>query len=268
MASLSSARQGNASVSLILGGARSGKSRFAEGLLDHHEGKRIFLATAEPGDTEMRARIEDHRRRQLAAGQHEIAYGNLIRREMLCHPLVDTFVAPADQNDSLELRESSRRFLTKQLPCRGEQHDRRSGGSRWNIFAYERIHSFENRLGLHHHALAASKRPVIDGAMAVVREVAQIVNVCFDEPRFARTPDDAVIERPREEFRENCDDVKAHDFGDVKRIAESIEELACNVPRKPHPSSASNSALPGSRRFGSCLTRESELSGASSEGRH
>ena len=62
MASHSSAR--SSSVSLVLGGARSGKSRYAEGLLSLHAGKRIYLATAEPGDAEMRARIADHRRRR------------------------------------------------------------------------------------------------------------------------------------------------------------------------------------------------------------
>ena len=62
MASHSSAR--SSSVSLVLGGARSGKSRYAEGLLSLHTGNRIYLATAEPGDAEMRARIEDHRRRR------------------------------------------------------------------------------------------------------------------------------------------------------------------------------------------------------------
>ena len=64
MASLSSAR--SSSVSLVLGGARSGKSRYAEGLLSSHAGKRIYLATAEAGDAEMRTRIEDHRRRRGA----------------------------------------------------------------------------------------------------------------------------------------------------------------------------------------------------------
>jgi len=63
MASAFSAR-GNSSISLVLGGARSGKSRFAEGLLADHPGGRIYLATAEPGDAEMRRRIEEHRRRR------------------------------------------------------------------------------------------------------------------------------------------------------------------------------------------------------------
>ncbi len=48
---------------LITGGARSGKSRFAEQLASH--GKRVvYLATAEALDPEMHARIEIHRSRR------------------------------------------------------------------------------------------------------------------------------------------------------------------------------------------------------------
>jgi adenosylcobinamide kinase/adenosylcobinamide-phosphate guanylyltransferase len=49
---------------LVLGGARSGKSRHAEELASKHQGERIYIATAEPGDEEMRQRIADHRRRR------------------------------------------------------------------------------------------------------------------------------------------------------------------------------------------------------------
>jgi adenosylcobinamide kinase / adenosylcobinamide-phosphate guanylyltransferase len=51
-------------VSLVLGGARSGKSRFAEQLLAGHAGRRVYLATAEPGDAEMRLRIREHQQRR------------------------------------------------------------------------------------------------------------------------------------------------------------------------------------------------------------
>ena len=52
-----------ASVVLILGGVRSGKSRFAQQLAERVAGDDVlFVATAEAGDDEMRARIAAHRR--------------------------------------------------------------------------------------------------------------------------------------------------------------------------------------------------------------
>jgi adenosylcobinamide kinase / adenosylcobinamide-phosphate guanylyltransferase len=49
---------------LVLGGARSGKSRHAEELVLRHKGECIYIATAEPGDEEMQRRIADHRRQR------------------------------------------------------------------------------------------------------------------------------------------------------------------------------------------------------------
>ena len=45
---------------LVLGGARSGKSAVAEGLVEKHD-KVAYIATAQPLDTEMRERIRRHR---------------------------------------------------------------------------------------------------------------------------------------------------------------------------------------------------------------
>jgi len=49
---------------LILGGARSGKSRFAQQLAEKFGGKVLFVATGQPLDDEMASRIEEHRKKR------------------------------------------------------------------------------------------------------------------------------------------------------------------------------------------------------------
>lgn len=56
-------------LTLLLGGARSGKSRLAVELADTWTGPVVVVATAEAGDQEMRERIERHRRSRPAEWQ-------------------------------------------------------------------------------------------------------------------------------------------------------------------------------------------------------
>ena len=53
-------------IILVLGGARSGKSAFSEGLADTSGLKKAYLATAQVFDSEMESRIERHKERRGA----------------------------------------------------------------------------------------------------------------------------------------------------------------------------------------------------------
>lgn len=63
-------------LTFILGGARSGKSAYAQQLAEKRDGRVTFVATATAGDEEMRARIARHRSERPAAwSTREIPHG-------------------------------------------------------------------------------------------------------------------------------------------------------------------------------------------------
>ena len=71
-------------VTLVLGGARSGKSAFAEMLAREGGGQCVYVATAEPVDAEMAGRIEAHRARRgegWRTVEAPVALAEAIRRE-------------------------------------------------------------------------------------------------------------------------------------------------------------------------------------------
>jgi adenosylcobinamide kinase / adenosylcobinamide-phosphate guanylyltransferase len=54
-------------IILLLGGARSGKSHYAQMLAEQSAQKVLFVATAEAGDEDMRLRIEKHKQNRPSA---------------------------------------------------------------------------------------------------------------------------------------------------------------------------------------------------------
>lgn len=67
----------------ITGGARSGKSAFAEKIAANRPGKHAYLATAQALDAEMVERIDQHRRRRGDAWdtyEEPLAVGELVRK--------------------------------------------------------------------------------------------------------------------------------------------------------------------------------------------
>jgi adenosyl cobinamide kinase/adenosyl cobinamide phosphate guanylyltransferase/sugar phosphate isomerase/epimerase len=81
--------ESNPKLTFVLGGARSGKSTYAQDLAQEHGGKVLYVATATAGDDEMKVRIENHRVerpaewRTLEAPLH---VGEAIERELAEHP--------------------------------------------------------------------------------------------------------------------------------------------------------------------------------------
>jgi adenosylcobinamide kinase/adenosylcobinamide-phosphate guanylyltransferase len=63
-------------LTLVLGGARSGKSSYSEKLAKQLGGEVVYIATAEPGDSEMVERIAKHKSQRPAEWQTlEIPFG-------------------------------------------------------------------------------------------------------------------------------------------------------------------------------------------------
>ncbi|WP_431557691.1 bifunctional adenosylcobinamide kinase/adenosylcobinamide-phosphate guanylyltransferase [Methyloceanibacter sp.] len=60
---------GGGGVTLVLGGARSGKSRYAESLITAQPQPWVYVATAQVRDDEMAARIKEHKARRAAGWQ-------------------------------------------------------------------------------------------------------------------------------------------------------------------------------------------------------
>jgi adenosylcobinamide kinase/adenosylcobinamide-phosphate guanylyltransferase len=80
-------------LTLVLGGARSGKSRFAETLIEGAATCGTYCATAEAGDDEMAARIVAHRARRDDRGRGQ--FWRTVEAPLALAPAIATRANPA-----------------------------------------------------------------------------------------------------------------------------------------------------------------------------
>ena len=121
---------------------------------------------------------------------------------MVDDPLVDPLVASAGEDEVRLLGEFARERLGEALA--GRRRDDEHGILREDVVEHR-----SPRLGLHDHARAAAVGRVVDGAVTVVRPVAQIVHAQIQDAALPRLADERDVEHI-EEGREDRHDVDAH----------------------------------------------------------
>ena len=166
---------------------------------------------------------------------------------MAAHALIDTLVAPTDQDHLALLRPLLCHPLCEGAPLRREEDDGR--GLAQPARSPERFHRLEQRLRLHHHPATAAKRVVIYGPMAIVGVLADVVDFDLDEPLILGPLYNAVGEGTGERTGEKRQDVKAHPRAYLVRwgpLHPRIISSACGIAGTTTPRhSRTPAGLPG-----------------------
>ena len=111
-------------------------------------------------------------------GEHVVADGQLAVAEVVRHPLVDAFVAAAQQREPVGGRELARDAV-------GRSDGRSATGGR--AVGAVAIASTAAKIGSRHqhHSRAAAERPVVDGAVRIVGPLARVVHTEVDDSVLA-----------------------------------------------------------------------------------
>src|SRR5258707_10659346 len=117
---------------------------------------------------------------------------------MLPGPTIPAFVALANQFNPPDRRKLRCEGLI-QLAALRRKHNPRllraaTGALRLRRQTAKRLQTFKDRFRLQDHSFAAAKWAVIHGAVFIFRKVPQVVNVYFDQARFASPPNNSVIQ--------------------------------------------------------------------------
>ena len=149
---------------------------------------------------EAHGRVDDDGGGELASAEDVVADGEFHVAVELVDALVDAFVTAADEDDTIEGGEFAGDGLGEGATLRGEQDDAGFllggvGGAGLARCEAERGEGFRKRLGFEDHAFSAAEGTVVDGAVTVVGEGAEIVDVT-DTSLWHGHDDDACSKMP------------------------------------------------------------------------
>src|SRR5262249_47158620 len=157
---------------------------------------------------------------------------------MLDYALVNAFVPTADQyHPRVFIREATGFGLIEHPPLRREQNYARALplfarlllGQR---FRQDGFNGAKDRFGFQHHPVAAAERAIINYVVFIKCKRTQVVNDNLDDPLLPRAFGNPEIERPREKFRKDSQQVETHNICHLSlaishlSFAESLDQMS------------------------------------------
>ena len=170
-------------------------------VFEQTRGKTLFFqclgAPEDPGQ-QPHAGIDQRNRGRLAARQHEVAETDLLDRPCLDDTLVNALEAPAQQRDPGPAGKRANRRLIERSPARRQQHQRPGTAGAGD----RRV----EHVGTHHHARPAAKRRIVNGAVFIAREIADVHRFQPPDARPQRLAGQRTGERSGQHFRKDRQD--------------------------------------------------------------
>ncbi len=121
-------------------------------------------------------RIDDHHRREFAAGQDVIADADFVGDDQFADAGVDAFIMPAEQNQAIQRRQLDGDLMRKDASAR--RHENHRGGVRLRLHRLDRAHE---HVSAQEHPAAAAVGRIVDGVMLIEGVVADIVQAQVEQ---------------------------------------------------------------------------------------
>lgn len=191
---------------------RSVEQGFRETLIDSGG-----LIAEDPGEQPGHC-VDQQSSREFAAAQDKITYRNLFVDQVGGNAFVDPFVPATDKQQ----------FRNPAEPAGGLLGEQRSLGRHQDnlpimtLFSENCFGGVKDRFGFEQHSLAAAEGTVVDGAMAVIGPLAEVMGMEFEQSGGGGFGDDAVVKGTAEEIRKDGENVELH--GAAALVAVQLEQ--------------------------------------------